>query len=1501
MKNSDSIDFQVPSRGNIRLLKEVERKYDDSMLFPVNLEEKYEKFTLTDIQHAYWIGSSKAYELGNTACHTYFELSGSSINVARLEMAVNELIQRHDMLRAIINRDGTQRILKETPIFRVNVNGNGNVHNENSGDLIDSVRSIMSHRVFDYEKWPLFDIQLSETGEVSVLHFSFDLIVLDAFSIQKLMYELACRYKGKANIWKKLSISFRDWVMHECRETQSIDYKLSSDYWCEKAKHWPGVPQFPLKTQPGSIKKPFFHRREIYMDEKLWSGFKHNAKKHHLTVSSALLCIFTDVIKKWSASDDFLVNLTVFNRLPVHSQINDILGDFTSSIIFEAVNESGPFVCRAQTLQKRLWTDFSHRRVSGVSVLRELPGRGNAPKYVPVVFTSLLGHDMHDHHNVIEETFGKFQYGISQTPQVWLDHQVSERNGELFLTWDYNEALFQDGMVDDMFDAYVDVIGRLADSSEIWGEKHVSFLPVYQQQVMAKANLTESVLPNTCLHDLFLKQAQKYPEKEVLIDGDVVMDYHSLHRIVIGLAQQLYDGGVCQGDNVAIVMAKGWEQVAAVLAINYVGAAYVPIDIHLPESRRRYLLENTYAGAILTQSEFTSTLNINVPVLIVTSEVAPQDNGGIKPFCSPDNLAYIMFTSGSTGAPKGVAITHRSAVNTVLDINRKLDIQADNKVLALSSLSFDLSVYDIYGVLAAGGCIVFPERNGLRDPGHWHMLIERYGITLWNTVPALMGLLTSYLENRADNLPTLRNVLLSGDWIPIDLPRQIAKYAKDACIVSLGGATEASIWSVYYPVKTTNSCLTSIPYGKPLANQTVHVLDRELNACPFWVAGDLYIGGAGLAQGYWRDPEKTAEKFIVHPISRQRLYKTGDIGRYLPDGNIEFLGRGDYQVKIQGFRVELGEVESVLRSCPNVRDAVVVAKGEVGHKKLIAYVVPDNSHENSAPMEERSHDDRKALRQRAIELAARSASENIPFDTGDVANVFSILESMSLNVVKRSLMALGVFSEKGEQRRLSDILQCYGIHNKYEKLVRQWVEVLIKEGCLEEVDGYLVNQEAFSPYGFEQEWQYLEASSLINKEFIQYLKLSFDCQIDLLKGKVSPLELFFPQGSWERALGLYESNPLSQYYNAILTSALCAYIDQAGGNSDIHILEVGAGTGGTTAGVLPEIDGGNVFYTFSDLTTFFTQQAEKRFSNYDFVDYRLFDIDRDLEEQGMEGNRYDVIVAANVLHDAHNIHKALRNLATLLKPGGVLLVREAIENSRTQMVSVGFIEGFSGYQDEREKKNLPLLSTTQWQAALEKAGFLSSSAYPIEKWPFHGFQESVLVAQCPTLGFQLNKDELQAYLRDRLPEYMVPGRYIVLEELPLTFQGKVDRKSLPDSDQRLANESSEKYAAPQTDIQKVIVNIWQDILRIDKVGIDDNFFDVGGDSLYLTMMITELEKRLGIEIPMTELFRFPTIRSFSNHIAEGKSKSGGSPGLQRGELRRNVKRRKKSRKNSGKS
>ena len=575
---------------------------------------------------------------------------------------------------------------------------------------------------------------------------------------------------------------------------------------------------------------------------------------------------------------------------------------------------------------------------SGIYVERELEaieaGRGR----MPVVFTSGLGLEENVQDNQYLGTIG---YGISQTPQIWLDHQVAERNGELILTWDYVDGLFPDQMIQDMFSCYIKLLKKLC-RKEYWSFSVSEMLTVPKSEERTRANRTEKNIPRDTLVSLFMKQVRSSGMESAIISEERVLTYREVDDLSSGLMKAIKNAPMGVGKITAVLMEKSWQQVVAVLGILKAGSAYIPIDATLPKERVKLLLEKSGACTIISQKGIEEKFgtNFNKNWITIESVQAVESNEDNSVF---SELAYVIFTSGSTGEPKGVMITHENVMNTILDVNERIDLNQKDRVFALSNLNFDLSVFDIFGVLLVGGAIVIPKQFDIKNPRKWLELIEQHHVTVWNTVPASAEMLIEYANGQGIFQTNIRKVLLSGDWIPVDLPERIRKITKGVEIFSLGGATEGSIWSIIYKIEEGCFFQTSIPYGKPLANQRFYILNERMEECPDMVPGELFISGKGVAKGYWNDPQKTKERFVPDPkVPGEMMYATGDIGRYLKSGDIEFLGREDYQVKVNGYRIELGEIEHYIRLNHAVKDTVVIKGSD---NRLVAFLVLTDNQE----------------------------------------------------------------------------------------------------------------------------------------------------------------------------------------------------------------------------------------------------------------------------------------------------------------------------------------------------------------------------------------------------------------------------------------------------------------------------------------------------------------------------------------------------------------------------
>jgi amino acid adenylation domain-containing protein len=1604
-------------------------------------ENRYSPFPLTDIQQAYWVGRSGAFELGNVATHSYQEIESDSLDVERFGQVWRRLVARHDMLRAIVLPDGHQQVLRDVPPYEIERLDLLDLDPEEVAFELSTVREEMSHQVLASDRWPLFDIRATILdGGRTRLHISFDLLIGDGRSFDILSRELSLLYRDSEAVLPPLDVTFRDYVLAAGALEDSEAYRRSQEYWLARLATLPPAPELPLAQSPGALQRPRFVRRRGRLDPALWQRLKSRATRAGLTPSTALLAAFADVLAVWSRNPRFTLNLTLFNRLPLHPEVHQIVGDFTSITLLAVEGRADEsFEARARQLQARLWDDLDHGYFSGVRVLRELARSQGGPSraVMPVVFTSALilasldpVAEAGEAGWMILETL----YSIGQTPQVWLDHQVSEEGGGLSFNWDAVEDLFPAGFLDDLFAAYCRLLDRLAGDEQAWQTVGFPGLPEDQLQARALINATEAQMPTALLQAPFVEQARREPGRVAVVAPDRTLTYGELHRLSNRWAHRLRSRGARPGRLVAVVMEKGWEQVVAVLAILKSGAAYLPIDPDLPGERFRHLLERGEVDIALAQPRVDERLEwpSTVEHLQVAEESHEDSEADLEPSQAPGDLAYVIFTSGSTGQPKGVMIDHRGAVNTIVDINRLFAVGPEDRVLALSSLSFDLSVYDLFGILAAGGVVVLPEPGAGRDPGRWAALVERERVTIWNTVPTLMEMLVEHeAERRPSRCGSLRLALLSGDWIPVRLPDRIRALCPGIEVISLGGATEASIWSILYPIDRVDPTWKSIPYGRPMANQRFHVLNEALEPSPVWVPGQLFIGGIGLALGYWRDEEKTQAAFFQHPRTGERLYRTGDLGRYLPAGDIEFLGREDSQVKVQGYRIELGEIEAALVRHPRVETAVVAAVGpDRGNRRLMGYVVLDRASTEftsrrasllfagtpppqpprpqprrrltdaaeqlelklSQPGVRRDLDERPAFR---LTLPAEEGWENLwfvrrsdrellttPLEAAQIGHLLGALhpwEAPGLSLPKYrypsggSLYPVqtylhvkpgrisgldgGIYYYEPRGHRLVFLSTGRGIDREIHGEINRPVfdrasfslflvadlsamAPLYGEGtrdlCLLEA-GYMgqLLMETGSESGIGLcpigglEFDRIKNDLRLGDEHLllhsflgggsvtlpearlaalreepelppptplpphpqprhllidAFEQLEFKlCQPGLRRdlAERSTVGLGMPVGEEQSALwfarrsdreflsGPIASEQLGSFLAGlhsleVLGQALPKYLYPSGGSlypvqTYLHV----------KAGRISGLDGGTYYYEPRGhrLSLLSAEPAIDR------------EVHGEINRPVFDGAAFSLFLVADLSAMAPIYGDGARDLS-MLEAGymGQLLMERGPANG------VGLCP-IGGLDFDRIAPYLALGTEHLLLHSFLGGGVPASGRLP-RAAPGAG----------PTFWSDAaTAEELRHFLLGLLPEYMVPGSFLMLAALPLGPNGKVDRRALP-APEGPNRTTAAPYEPAESGLEQIVATAWQEVLGLERVGMNDNFFDLGGNSVAMIQVHNRLKPEVARELSIVSLFRHPTPRTLAQFLgSDSPEEAELDQDLERAQARIEARRRRRSR------
>jgi pyochelin synthetase len=1415
--------------------------------FAADPEARFEPFPLTDVQSAYLLGRRDVFSYGGVACHGYGELAFDDLDLARMETAWQGLVDRHDMLRATIEPDGSQRVLAEPPPIRIPVVDVRGEPPERAAAAVAATRAEMDHRVYEPGSWPLFDVRATLTDERALLHVSIDFLIADFVSIQVLLDELHRRYLEPERSWPELELTFRDYVLAERRLRSGSRYERDREYWLRRLDELPPPPELPLLGPAAAEAAPRFRRSATTLDREEWRALKQAARARGVTASTAVLAAYAEVVAHWSRQRRFTLDLTLLNRLPLHPQVGELIGDFTSIELLAVGHDPHvSFARRAMALQAQLWQDLDHRLYSGIEVIREL-GRsgGHESALFPIVFTSAVGLDG-DADADDGTGLGELVYGISQTPQVWIDCQVTERGGALSLNWDVREGVFPDGLVDDMFAAFEDLLRRLAIGDDAWDAAASVPLPAAQAERRRRVNDTAAPLPDGLLHEGLVGQALREPDHVAVVADGRTLSYGELLGRALAVAERLREEGCEPHELVAVVMDKGWEQVVAVLGTLLAGGVYVPVDTNQPPARRERMLADAGVRVALTQSRHAQDPDWQESVTrIAVDRLDPSELPEEPParLAEPDDLAYVIYTSGSTGVPKGVMVSHRSALNTIADLNGRFAIGPDDRILGLASLGFDLSVYDVFGPLAAGGSLVLPSAVRRGDPSHWAELVAEHGVTLWNSVPAQMQMLHDYLATEPWlELPSLRLAFLSGDWIPVGLPDQVRRRLPGLELVSMGGATEAAIWSIIHPIREVDPEWRSIPYGVPLANQTFHVLDDALRPRPDLVPGELYIGGAGLALGYHDDPEKTAERFVRHPETGERLYRTGDLGRYLGNGEIEFLGREDFQVKIRGHRIELAEVEAALSSYPVVGAAAALVEGdEPLERRLVAVVEPAYRSDPLPSGRIGAGLDRETRAGADAVLASLDGDRYLAYTRS--------LDEVALLEMLHALRTLGLFGSAGESHTLEEILE--PIAPRHHRLIRRWLRALITSGALalHESRYRLVNDTGENE--LEAAWarvEELRGDAGDTSELLRYFRTSTRALPELLRAEQDPVRLLFPEGRVDVSEAVYRDALIGRWTSAIVTATLARIATEQGGER-LRVLEVGAGVGGASADAIAALGAFDVDYLFTDLSRFFLNAAQERFGDVPWLRFAVYDLDEDYRAQGLAPSSFDVVLAGDVLHATQDIGRVLAQLRELVVPGGWLVFVEMTREHYQVMTSLELMirldEATGDFLDERRGRDQTFLTRAQWLDAIEAAGGELVLCLPDPDHLMAELGMHVFAVRFKTDRASISSEGLGRHLAASLPDYMIPAEIQVVDRLPLTDNGKVDRKTLRSWLRRETGGGAVVGEEPQTELERRLAEVWSQVLVVETIGRDQTFFELGGDSL----LAAQLTGRVREQVP----------------------------------------------------
>jgi len=895
-----------------------------------------DQFPLTEAQKEIWLAA----QMGGEAAVGYneslkLEFRGK-FDVELFRAAVRQIIQRHPILLASFSADGqwqrvNSKIQLEVPLIDLS---------EKKG----TERERELERVMEQEVSEPFDLVVGSlvrvrivrlSGEHHVVIWTAHHIICDGWSGGLIVSELSTIYsalKQGAQPVLDAPESFREYAL--ASQSDSVEVAEAMEYWCEQLADVPAPLDLPADHPRPLVRSARAATIKRVFDPQLQRSLKRVAGQQRTTLVVMLMAALDTLFYRLTGQTDMVLGLGVAGQ--AMSGKSCLVGHCVNLLpIRTRIQPNAPFQENLAAVKKRVLDAYEHHQATVGGMLQHISVSRSAgrPPLVEVVFNV-------DREVATAQFFGA-EFSCERNPKRALHYDLFfnfvDGPRDLYVECDYNTDLFGAATVERWLNHYQTLLASIVANP---AEK-LSQLPVMNeselQKVMSLSKGEESptFINAGLLHEMIERQVVASPKAPAVSFDGQDLSYRELNRRANQLANHLTGLGVGPNQLVGVCTERSIEMVVALLGILKAGGAYVPLDPAFPQSRLDYMVEDSGMRVLVTHRGLDQKLKVRPPVVVHLDSDADEIMSCSGDFVGPkhtdsNRLAYVLYTSGSTGRPKGVEIPHSAVVNFLLSMQREPGFTAKNTILAVTTLSFDIAGLELYLPLLSGGRLVIASREDAYDPARLARKMADCQCDVMQATPATWRALIGAGWRGSAKL----KILCGGEAFPPDLARELL--SRCAELWNMYGPTETTIWSAIYRVAMADG---PIPIGRPIANTQIFILDGERNLVPMGSVGELYIGGAGLAQGYLHRPELTQERFIASPFdANAKLYKTGDLARHLPNGEIEYLGRIDHQVKIRGFRIELGEIEAVLSKHAGVKQCVVTAREDTpGDKALVAY------------------------------------------------------------------------------------------------------------------------------------------------------------------------------------------------------------------------------------------------------------------------------------------------------------------------------------------------------------------------------------------------------------------------------------------------------------------------------------------------------------------------------------------------------------------------------------
>lgn len=884
---------------------------------------------------------------GDEASRSYnlsvsLEISGPLIRTF-LELSLNELIERHEALRSVFTADASQICISSKQLLNLYSEDLSDKDEVYKKDFIEIFIKTEVNTVFDLHNGPLYKLCLFKLENNShLLIFTAHHIICDGWSMGIFLDELGKLYSGHIKDESSglpESNSFTQYALDQKKFSQSKEYNQIEQFWIDQFKDSVPVLELPTDFSRPAIKTNKSSRLDTTLDKDLFNEIKILSNKQGASLAITLRAVFEILLYKLSGQDDIVLGLPsagqaitdnyhlmghCINLLPIRCRLKDEL-------------------TFAQYLKERKFATldaYDHQQFTFGSLLKNLniPRDPSRAPLVSAVFSldQGLGGMLHLEGLTTKVISNKRDY---ENFELFINATIEEEDFKL--EWTYNTQLFKAETIKKMMDQFDSLLNTLTQDPQI---KLKDILVGDQTDLLKKIagwNETQVYYPaDKPIFQFVSENAGKHPDKIAVKYKDNAITYSDLNEKANQLAHYLINKKVFPGDTVALAVDRSAELLVSLLAIMKTGAAYVPVDPEYPLKRIEYMLEDSGASVLISSLKYKSQFTREGTQEIILEEIYPE----LINYPSHDpaievkgtDLAYVIYTSGSTGMPKGIAIEHHSLCNFLCSMQKEPGISAQDKLLAVTTISFDISGLELYLPLISGAELLITDAELAKDARELLDLVRTEKVSIMQATPSTWRMMVESNWNEQIEL----KALCGGEALSKDLAE--ALLTRCSSLWNMYGPTETTIWSAIKQIKNTDS---QISIGHPIDNTQIYILDQHLRPLPAGRTGEIYIGGAGLARAYLNKPELTAKSFVQNPISPEissRIYRSGDLGKFLDNGEVQCFGRVDNQVKIRGYRIELGAIEEALNEQDKVKESLVIAREDrPGDQRLVAYIIPD--------------------------------------------------------------------------------------------------------------------------------------------------------------------------------------------------------------------------------------------------------------------------------------------------------------------------------------------------------------------------------------------------------------------------------------------------------------------------------------------------------------------------------------------------------------------------------